>query len=519
MFLTNLFPLPEPGEWQQDYVDSLISTESVLPIPQTIVDRDGQRMDTSHTRWVFPLGPSTSAYNWEIESPLLRFALMSFAINRIQRVSASAGYIFATDVPTMIRKSPSYEHLASAPDLATFREILMSVMIELARQLRQSQTYWRYWHPVAWFKWCATRIADLGFDPNFASRLASIRIPGGSKGAAVRSGDPLRGPLDHELERPLLQLALRSDNSTKPKHLQQKLAVALTLAFGRNPLSLRMMLEDDFKDIGTNDGTTECRLSIPLIKKRLPPRAKFQTFLIGPELASTIRQVIEANRRRLPLPISSAKGEEPYLRPLFMARIPREIILETSDHRFALTLAGCDFNALLQGFVARHKIVSPVTGELLHITSRRMRYTFATDMVDMGLSKAELAVALGHSDTQNVRVYYDIGSRIVKHLEKAARGRIEPMLELFISSNTEGPESRHIEKPVQRLMPPLSCYLCPAFKPFIEARHDLVLSGLAVCHCSTGDIGVTKADSDFKTASAFIERVVNSLIKRESDNA
>ncbi len=519
MSLTNPIPLQQPKEWQQDYVNSMISTESVLPIPQAIVDRDGQRIDTSHTRWVFPLGPSTSSYNWEIESPLLRYALMSFAINRIQRVSASAGFDVATDIPSLIRKCPSYEHLASAPDLAAFRETLTSVMIELARLLRQSQTYWRYWLPVAWFKWCATRVADLGFDLNFASRLASMRIPGGPKGAAVRSGDPLRGPLDHELERPLIQLALRSDNSTKPKHLQQKLAVALTLAFGRNPLSLRMMLEEDFKDIEGGDGITECRLSIPLIKKRLPPRTKFQTFIIGPELANIIRQVIAANRQRHPLPNSRENGNEPYLRPLFMSRNPRGIILETSDHRFALTLAGCEFNALLQGFVARHKIVSPVTGELLHITSRRMRYTFATDMVDMGLSKAELAVALGHSDTQNVRVYYDIGSRIVKHLEKAARGRIEPMLELFISSNTEGPESRHIEKPVQRLMPPLSCYLCPAFKPFIEARHDLVLSRLAECHCTEGDIGATNSDSDFKTVSTFIERVLNSLKKRGSDNA
>lgn len=346
-----------------------------------------------------------------------------------------------------------------------------------------------------------------------------MRIPGGPKGAAVRSGDPLRGPLDHELERPLIQLALRSDNSTKPKHLQQKLAVALTLAFGRNPLSLRMMLEEDFKDIEGSDGITECSLSIPLIKKRLPPRAKFQTFIIGPELASIIRQVIAANRQRHPLPNSGENGNEPYLRPLFMARNPRGIILETSDHRFALTLASSDFNALLQGFVVRHKIVSPVTGELLHITSRRMRYTFATDMVDMGLSKAELAIALGHGDTQNVRVYYDIGSRIVKHLEKAASGRIEPMLELFTSSGNAEQKNIHTEKSAQRLLPPLSCYLCPAFKPFIEARHDLVLSGLLECHCNEADIGATNADSDFNAVSAFIERVLNSQKKRGSDNA
>ena len=101
-----------------------------------------------------------------------------------------------------------------------------------------------------------------------------------------------------------------------------------------------------------------------------------------------------------------------------------------------------DFRKLLVDFVVRHQIISPITGELLHITARRMRYTFATDMVDMGLSKAELAIALGHNDTQNVRVYYDIGARIVPHLKKAASGRIEPILEIFVpNGNTVAPQT------------------------------------------------------------------------------
>lgn len=519
MSLTNPVALHQPQEWQQEYVDSIISSESVPPIPKTIVDRDGQRMDTSNSRWVFPLGPSTRSCTWDIESPLLRFSLMSFAINRIQRVSSSAGAHVASHIPSMIKKCPSYEHLASAPNLAAFREALSSVMLELAGQLRHTQTYWRYWLPVAWFKWCATRVADLGFDINFAYRLESLRIPGGPKGAAVRSGDPLRGPLDHELERPLLQIALRSDTSTEPKHLQQKLAVALTLAFGRNPLSLRMMLEEDFKDIPKHDGTPRYSLAIPLIKKRRLPRTAFQTFRIGPELAAIIIQVIEANRKLRPLSDTqislSENVSEPYLRPLFMSSEPREIVLESYDHQFALTLSNCDFNALLQGFVVRHGIVSPVTGELLHINARRMRYTFATDMVDMGLSKAELALALGHSDTQNVRVYYDIGSRIVQHLENAAKGRIEPVLEFFTSSETGGAQAKHSKNPQDRLLPPLTCYACPAFKPFIEARHDLMLNNL-----SKGlDSNSSNTNPDFKTISTFIERVVAAMKNQGSNDA
>ncbi|MDH8356919.1 site-specific integrase, partial [Klebsiella pneumoniae] len=57
---------------------------------------------------------------------------------------------------------------------------------------------------------------------------------------------------------------------------------------------------------------------------------------------------------------------------------------------------------LLKAFIKRHSIISPLTGELLHVTPRRLRYTLATGLAAEGISKRELARILDHTDTQHV---------------------------------------------------------------------------------------------------------------------
>ena len=514
MFPTNAAHIDQSGAWQHVFLGSLIASADVLPIPTSIVDRDGQRIDTSGNRWVFPLGANTDAAIWNVDSPILRHSLMSFSVNRVTRVSSSAGWHVVRNMPTMLQYASSYPRLATSPDLDSYRSTLILVMQELANSLRQNQTYWRYWLPVAWYKWGASRSADFGFDQRFAQRLESLRIPGGPKGESVRSNDPLRGPLDHELERPLLQLALLADTSTEPVHLQQRLAIALTLSFGRNPLSFRTMFEEDFRPVAGLPKNEDHSLSIPCIKKREAPRTSFQTFLITPALANLISQVISANESICPGEIttqvaSSADSQTAIGRPIFIRANARPSVLETSDHRFAFCMRNFDFNKLLSDFVERHQITSPITSDLLHITSRRMRYTFATDMVDMGLSKAELAVALGHTDTQNVRVYYDIGTRIVPHLEKAARGRIEPVLELFLPNNNPACATDSREVITKHPPVPLSCYSCPAFKAYAELNHVRILKVLEAGFLSRLDTASDATRLSFERTRKAINGVID----------
>ena len=340
MSLSNANAIHQPEEWQLDYLDVLIASGDTLSIPKSIIDRDGQKIDTSGKRWIFPTAANTISVQWKVESPLLQYSLMSFSVNRAIRVSASAGEHVVRNMPSLLQHAPSYDQLSLAPDLESYRTVLVLVMQELADHLKRNQTYWRYWLPVAWFKWGASRIADLGFNRRFAQRLESIRVPGGPKGAAVRSNDPLLGPLDHELERPLLQLALLGDESAERNHLQQKLAIALTLAFGRNPLSLRMLFEEDFRPASDPVTDPDNALSIPLIKKRNAPRASLQTFVVTPVLANLITQVIKSNEVIRPSKdcgqeLSAANAMKVIAHPIFMRRHAREVVLKTAASLFA----------------------------------------------------------------------------------------------------------------------------------------------------------------------------------------
>lgn len=481
------------SDWQNIYLDHLYSDGLCLPIPSLIVDRDGKKMHTPSNAWTFNLGPSTNTTWWDIKSPLLLYSIQSFAHNRTVRISSSAGSHVAGKIPRLLKKCTSYAYLENAPSLEVFRASLVQVMQELASFLKQNQTYWEYWLPVAWYKWGATRTADLGFDSRFSQRLESIRIPGGPKGVAVRSEDPVRGPLDPELERPLLQLALVNDKSPVRKHLLQKLAVSLCLAFGRNPLCYRLLLEKDFNPEISIQNDCEKTLLIPQIKKRRLIRSSMTSVPLDPFLAELIEEVILSNQQisSTVANIASDIGNKTIElhRPIFMRKRPRGAVLKSADYKYALSFASHDFAGLLKAFVMRHNIISPITNSLLIVTPRRLRYTFATDLVDMGLSKRELAFALNHSDTQNVRVYYGIGERIVPHIEQAARGRIEPILKFFKPSLEDyGDGTFHPATSCSLpISPPVSCYLCPAFRPYAEAKHDVHLRVLEkhLGHCPT----------------------------------
>lgn len=475
---------PRETDWQSIYLDRQFCDGLCLPIPSHIIDRDGKEMHTTSNAWLFNLGPSTFKRRWEIRSQLLLYSLQSFAHARIVRISSSAGADVVINIPRLLKKCKSYACLENATCLEGYRTSLVQIMQELASYLKQNQTYWQYWLPVAWYKWGATRTADLGFDSRFSQQLESIRIPGGPKGVAVRNENPVCGPLDPELERPLLQLALINDKSQERDHLQQKLAVALCLAFGRNPLCYRLLLEKDFDPQKSIEDYYEKTLFIPSIKKRAQIRSSKKSVPLDPFLAVLIEKVIHSN-----LQISSTvenitndigTSTIELNRPIFMRKRPRGTVLKSSDYKHALSFQGGEFSKLLKAFVRRHKIISPITNDLLNATPRRLRYTFATDLVDMGVSKRELALALDHSDTQNVRVYYGIGERIVPHIEKAAAGRIEPILNYFKPSLEDCSDSAPLPSTtcLPPLLPPVSCYLCPAFRPFSEAKHDAHLKAL-----------------------------------------
>lgn len=137
------------------------------------------------------------------------------------------------------------------------------------------------------------------------------------------------------------------------------------------------------------------------------------------------------------------------------------------------------------------------------MTTRRLRYTFATRLVREGVPKLEVADLLDHTDTQNVQVYFDIKSDIVEHLDRAMAMALAPMAQAFMGTlvrdQTEAvrggdPESGiatvagtpgHVEKlgncgsfSFCGAMAPIACYTCRSFQPWMDAPHGMILDDL-----------------------------------------
>jgi hypothetical protein len=370
-------------------------------------------------------------------------------------------------------------------------------MSEVVANLQKEGVLYNFSRLRSWYCWCADYLPEFGFDPDEAYKWQLLRIPGNEKGLAVRNEDANEGPL-HDAELILLRRALQADKSTEPEHRRQRAAVWLALAFGRNASNYAQLRNRDLINLTTGTGIDTWVLMIPRIKKRGRPRAEFKQEYVGPELAAILLELVGEDTARWTGTVED--------RPLLLRATPPLKLVGTAMDEWAFHLTSNDFTALIKDAVTRYGIVSPRTGEYLELTTRRLRYTYATNRVREGISRIDLADALDHSDLQHVRVYFDARSTIVERLDETAAKEIAPVLALFKGKPTSSTEARPDkiiriepeiaasrgklaelgslgecgEDEVCTWFPPYSCYICPKFRPFDDSVtiHTFVLEHL-----------------------------------------
>jgi hypothetical protein len=132
-------------------------------------------------------------------------------------------------------------------------------------------------------------------------------------------------------------------------------------------------------------------------------------------------------------------------------------------------------------------------------------------MAEEGASIIHIAEVLDHTDTQNVRVYVETASSIVDAVAKATDEALAPLVRRFQGSIIDSAEDlsrkgiptqiipaivphlnianlnaggigmcgRDIHKDgLCRLLPPLSCYLCPSFAALRDGPHREMLNSI-----------------------------------------
>ena len=436
----------------------------------------------------------------QVPNPYVRYALKRYAIKLLTTISSNAAFQFWEFFRSHINNKDSY-HVGANLEGEELTDRLIDVMQRYIGSHRESHTPWETYRVVQWYIWCADNLKEIGFDPIYADELAAIRIPGNPKGEAVSQEDPRHGPLDRTLELPLLRDALQNDRSQEFEHLQEKAALALCLAFGRNPLNLSWLNESDFYDLaGDIEEVESCyMIAMPRIKKRhANPRQDTVNERIDSGYAQHVEALIDANQSFNNF-VMTDTGTVAVERPLF--RLPHPNSAETAEGaELALRLKPPQISALLKSFVDRHEIESPLTGERLNVTPRRLRYTLATALVEEGISRRELAKILDHSDQQHVEVYFELAQSTVRHLDAAMARGMAGYFDYFkghiIDDESEAVNGERPDKHVSfvgnsptdqteigvcgqgalcNLDPPFSCYLCPLFQPYRHADHRRVL--------------------------------------------
>lgn len=472
-------------------------------IPDFIISREGKKVNTASDLWNLPYAIDTSSSKLDfskIPNENFKWVLKAFIIEKIEKVSTHAGLQHFQDIWIKFFRN-NVEAINIAQDI---EEALISIVENAINLGRKEQKLWTLYRPIQWYLYGAEHYPELGFSTVYAQILETISIPGNPKGEAVRMEDPYSGPLNHSLELPLLIKALKADQSKNFRHLQEKAAVALSIAYGRNPANLTFLRHSDFVNLTKGSDDPVYVLRIPRIKKRLVnPRDDFIEEFVDSTFADYIHDLIKANDEANVI-LYHEKKRIPNPKPIFINTEGNKAALLSGDFENAYNFSSVMITSLIKGFVIRHNIISPLTKELMYVSARRLRYTLATGLAAEGISKAALARILDHTDTQHVQVYFELAGKIVIQLDKAIAKGYAQYLSYFsgqiIDSSKDAINGDNLEKhlvfignqiedeikdigvcgeaSICHLDPPFSCYLCPKFQPYKHADHEYVLESL-----------------------------------------
>ena len=349
-----------------------------------------------------------------------------------------------------------------------------------------------------WYLWCADANLD-GFDEEIATVLEQRIIGGNEKGASVMSDDPNRGPLrPSELNQ--VTACLRHATEERLMSLPELAAIWLFVSYGTNTKNIALLNDEDLIKTNLSDGTAFYELKIPRIKKGgAQLRGAFKVRSLIPQVGKLLEELIFQNKSR---EIAVVDDPIKFEATLFRSINPNKSLLATdfAPHAFRWTLQ--KFHNVLPDFVQLFDLRTS-SGEALALSARRLRYSFATRMVQEGASAFELADALDHTDLQNVMVYFNSRSDAVVALDKALTCRLaytaQALMGLVVLNEQDAlrgsdPASRIkfvnlVARKVDDLgscgslavcglYAPIACYTCFKFQPWLEAPHEAVLLAL-----------------------------------------
>ncbi|WP_157917372.1 tyrosine-type recombinase/integrase [Pseudodesulfovibrio profundus] len=459
---------------------SLFDAESSLEYhwdnPGVVYDRFGHSVDTSGEVWELTDPTRTNYCNWK---------RAYCAKDNLETVKAYVAHCIETKAPHTVGNIFYYLIEDEKNDILDNYPLSMCNLLSLLDCYRESGEEWKFHWVRKWYVWC-TDVAFPGFSRSICEELLNYSIEGNEKGVAVLTEDPDDGPLDN-VEYDLLRSVVKSGVGSE----FERICIMLCMELGANPKNIVLLEERDFIKNKTSSGSWLYSLNVPRIKKRSSSRS-VRARKISPHLGQFIDRLIEINNDNFGRPYAE---KTPILRSN-----RKRYFLSRSLKRFEFHMTTRDFCKAVQKYPIVAKLVSRRSGDILHLTPRRLRYTFATRLVEQGASPAVVADALDHTDLQHVAVYFKARGKTVEALDKAleCNPHYLDVISRFSGIVVEREETNGIptvpgETPTYRnlggiggcgakslckLYPPLSCYLCPSFQAWKDGPHQDMLDEL-----------------------------------------
>ncbi len=458
-----------------------------LSLPAQARTRSGVVFDPRQDLWQFRDGVKNvflAFDGWGLENSELKDGFKRALVWQIRNMSPSHAinmhvkmkhfFKFLMDQFSGLPPEISAEHLISyAADPAVLKKGYLSSLSGFLKK----------WHELGY----------PGVSKGAVDYLKSVRLRGNEKGVAVRTMDPVWGPLT-VMETEALLDALADAFRDQKVSTQDYLLVWLVIAIGMRPIQYATLKVCDLKVLQTQGGDETFMLSIPRAKQQgvVDMRSVKKDRAILPEVGKLMRLHIQEVKSRLAGLLSNLEQA-----PMFPARSSQRTAPGYEFHNDSNSLARVVKQVLDSLSVRSHR-----TGEQIHIAATRFRRTIGTRAAEEGHGPLVIAEILDHTDTQSVGVYTEATPAIIERIDRAIAMQMAPLAQAFagklIKSEAEAtrgtdPSSRIIDLRIDRsgqamgscgqysycsFSAPIACYRCSCFEPWLDGPHEAVLTYL-----------------------------------------
>jgi hypothetical protein len=366
---------------------------------------------------------------------------------------------------------------------------------------------------LSWYDW-----GYPGMDKECADYLESQVLKGRVKGKAVKGACPFSGPLSPQEQGAVLDWLANAFSQKKITLEQYALVLALSFT-GRRAVQLRSCRACDLSAREDKNGR-EYALNVPRVKQKgVGFRETFRSLSIVPDLYLVLmnqcRESQEYVERHLGTELPESIKQQI---PIFIDRARIRRVTSVDDLSYELSNRAdyfhmTDRSALdeLADVARKCTARSERTGEFIHLTSRRFRYSKATNLARRGIQGVELAFALDQSDTQHVSVYTENTPETAAVIDKFMAPALAPLAQAFAGKLIDSErDALRANDPHSRVKNNSShnvgscgthafcasgyraCYTCVNFQPWRDAPHEEVRDEILAEREKQQEIGVSQ---------------------------